>query len=325
MTKRSRIDIDKSAGKKERKLGIQKRIMVFWYKMRYNDFNSVFYEKEKNMGEKYELLRQGLDAAFIDCNTSSNLAYRPQFVSNDYKEGKKVLSAIEDELLACDEFAISVAFITMGGITPLLQTFKELESKGIRGRILTTDYLNFSEPRAINILAGLKNVSVKMYRTKQAPEGFHTKGYIFKNGEIYRIIVGSSNVTQSALTTNKEWNTKIVSTEQGEYAQDILNEFEKLWDSPCTLEYEKFIKNYTEEYIKNKIIQKQKQTAKEKEIVSLEEYQLKPNSMQVQFIANLQELIRKNEKKALLISATGERDIFMTGERNLGNIRVSAA
>ena len=82
------------------------------------------------MGEKYELLRQGLDAAFIDCNTSSNLAYRPQFVSNDYKEGKKVLSAIEDELLACDEFAISVAFITMGGITPLLQTFKELESKG---------------------------------------------------------------------------------------------------------------------------------------------------------------------------------------------------
>ena len=324
MTKRSRIDIDKSAGKKERKLGIQKRIMVFWYKMRYNDFNSVFYEKEENMGEKYELLRQGLDAAFIDCNTSSNLAYRPQFVSNDYKEGKKVLSAIEDELLACDEFAISVAFITMGGITPLLQTFKELESKGIRGRILTTDYLNFSEPRAINILAGLKNVSVKMYRTKQAPEGFHTKGYIFKNGEIYRIIVGSSNVTQSALTTNKEWNTKIVSTEQGEYAQDILNEFEKLWDSPCTLEYEKFIKNYTEEYIKNKIIQKQKQTAKEKEIVSLEEYQLKPNSMQVQFIANLQELIRKNEKKALLISATGTGKTYASAfaMRELGFKRV---
>ena len=305
-------------------MGIQKRIMVFWYKMRYNDFNSVFYEKEENMGEKYELLRQGLDAAFIDCNTSSNLAYRPQFVSNDYKEGKKVLSAIEDELLACDEFAISVAFITMGGITPLLQTFKELESKGIRGRILTTDYLNFSEPRAINILAGLKNVSVKMYRTKQAPEGFHTKGYIFKNGEIYRIIVGSSNVTQSALTTNKEWNTKIVSTEQGEYAQDILNEFEKLWDSPCTLEYEKFIKNYTEEYIKNKIIQKQKQTAKEKEIVSLEEYQLKPNSMQVQFIANLQELIRKNEKKALLISATGTGKTYASAfaMRELGFKRV---
>lgn len=181
------------------------------------------------MREQYELLRQGLDAAFIDYNTSSNLAYKPQFVSNDYKEGKKVLSSLEDELLSCDEFAISVAFITMGGITPLLQTLKELEKRGIRGRILTTDYLNFSEPRAINLLAGLKNISVKMYMTKRAQEGFHTKGYIFKNGEIYRIIVGSSNVTQSALTTNKEWNTKIVSTEQGEYAKDILREFENLW------------------------------------------------------------------------------------------------
>lgn len=106
------------------------------------------------MKERYELLRQGLDAAFIDYNTSSNLAYKPQFVSNDYKEGKKVLSSLEDELLSCDEFTISVAFITMGGITPLLQTLKELEKRGIRGRILTTDYLNFSEPRAINLLAG---------------------------------------------------------------------------------------------------------------------------------------------------------------------------
>ena len=41
---------------------------------------------------------------------------------------------------------LSVAFITMGGITPLLQTLKELENKGIPGEVLTTNYLNFSEP-----------------------------------------------------------------------------------------------------------------------------------------------------------------------------------
>ena len=46
-----------------------------------------------------------------------------------HKEGKKVLSSIEDELLACDGFQISVAFITMSGITPLLQTLKEMEKK----------------------------------------------------------------------------------------------------------------------------------------------------------------------------------------------------
>lgn len=33
--------------------------------------------------------------------------------------------------MTCDQFQISVAFITMGGITPLLQILQELEEKGI--------------------------------------------------------------------------------------------------------------------------------------------------------------------------------------------------
>lgn len=69
-------------------------------------------------------LRTALETAYINGATASSLAYRPQFVSNNHKEGKKVLSSVEDELLACDQFQISVAFITMSGITPLLQTFK---------------------------------------------------------------------------------------------------------------------------------------------------------------------------------------------------------
>ena len=87
-------------------------------------------------------LKKGLNTAFIDATENSNLAYRPQFVYNDNEKGQKVFSAIEDELRHCDEFAISVAFITRGGITPLLQTLKELEHKGIKGRILTTDVSN---------------------------------------------------------------------------------------------------------------------------------------------------------------------------------------
>lgn len=94
-------------------------------------------------------LKQGFEASFIDKNLPSNLAYKPQFLSNNYKEGRKVLSSIEEELLSCDQFYISVAFITMSGITPLLQTLRELENKNFHGKILTTDYLNFSEPKAL--------------------------------------------------------------------------------------------------------------------------------------------------------------------------------
>lgn len=47
-------------------------------------------------------LRTALETAYINGATASCLAYRPQFVSNNHKEGKKVLSSVEDELLACD-------------------------------------------------------------------------------------------------------------------------------------------------------------------------------------------------------------------------------
>ena len=82
--------------------------------------------------EKISLIRSGLETAYINGNVASELSYKPNFVSNNYNEGKKVLSVIEDELLKCDKFQISVAFITLGGVTPLLQTLKELEKKGIR-------------------------------------------------------------------------------------------------------------------------------------------------------------------------------------------------
>ena len=247
-------------------------------------------------------LIEGCKSAYIDGNIASNILYRPQFVSNNYKEGKKVISYIEDELRVCDKFQISVAFITMGGITPLLQILKELEEKNIPGEILTTNYLNFSEPRALSKLNELSNITIKMYDVETAKEGFHTKGYIFKKDEIYRIIVGSSNITSSALTINREWNTKILSTEQGELAKDILLEFNELWNSKYSLNYNEFYETYKEKY---KLIKHQRDIAKKDSITSIEKYKLKPNSMQVKFIANLRKLIQAGENRAILISATG--------------------
>lgn len=255
--------------------------------------------------EKILQLQQGLTTAFMNQAISSNLAYRPQFISNNYREGRKVFSSIENELLSCEEFSISVAFITMGGITPLLQTLRELECRGIPGRILTTDYLMFSDPKALRIFANFKNIELKMFVTENAKEGFHTKGYIFKKKEIYRMIVGSSNMTLSALTKNREWNTKIVSTDQGEYAQNLVSEFEQLWNAEESLPFEQFIESYTKLYTKNKLIKKQRETARQEEIPSLEMYRLQPNSMQVGFINNLRTMYEAGEERALLISATG--------------------
>ena len=271
--------------------------------------------------EKLLELRSGFETAYIDGTVASNLAYKPQFISNNYKQGKKVLSSIEDELLVCNQFQISVAFITMGGITPLLQTLKELEKRGVKGEILTTNYLNFSEPRALEKLNNLSNITLKMYDVEASGDGFHTKGYIFRKDEIYRIIIGSSNMTKTALTSNREWNTRVVSTEKGEIAQQVVEEFNELWNSEYALDYDEFYEIYKERY---KIIKKQREIARSEELPSIEKYRLQPNSMQVGFIVNLKKIIEAGEERALLISATGTGKTYASAfaMRELGYKRV---
>ena len=269
----------------------------------------------------YDELRAGMETAFIDGSVASSLLYKPQFVSNNYKKGKKVISSIEDELLACESFQISVAFITMGGITPLLLTLKELERKNIKGEILTTNYLNFTAPEALKKLNELSNITLKMFDVEKAGEAFHTKGYIFKKDEIYRIIIGSSNMTKTALTSNREWNTKIISTEKGEMAKAIVDEFNELWNSPYALSFDEFYEEYKEKY---QIIKHQREIASKEEVTKLEKYKLQPNSMQVGFINNLKKILDAGESRALLISATGTGKTYASAfaMRELGFKRV---
>lgn len=261
------------------------------------------------MNNNISEINLGLQNAYIDNCINSNLAYSPQFLTNNHQTGAKVLSYIEGELLRCDEFSISVAFISRSGFVALAETLKELEKRGIRGRILTTDYLTFSDPYALDRLSELSNVDLKLFHVDEAGVGFHTKGYLFKEEGSYRIIIGSSNMTQTALTTNIEWNTSIVSTKQGAMAKAIINEFESLWRDDAAKDYASIRDLYKKQYDRkkqiDKLVKSQKQIALEDEIVDLCTYQLKPNKMQETFIGNIHDLIECGAKRALLISATG--------------------
>ena len=279
------------------------------------------------MGNHIDEFLSGARTAFVDAANKSNLAYKPEFISNDHKNGVKVLTSIERELSSCDSFTFSVAFITLGGIEPLLPALKDLEERGVPGRILTTDYNTFTDPKALDKLAEFSNIELRMYHVQASENiGFHTKGYIFKKDETYTFIIGSANMTERALAVNKEWNTKLVSTEEGEMYKNISSEFVKMWnDREHTDSYEKCIESYRTRF---DVIKKQKKIALqyakdllEKELeeaedglkeerlagkapVSLEQYNLRPNSMQVDFINNLRGLVENGENKALLVSAT---------------------
>ncbi len=88
-----------------------------WRQIRRNFASSPMgmMESRKMVNQVFSELHNGFETACINGEFSSSLAFKPQFVSNDSREGRKVLSSIEDELLKCEHFQMSVAFITMGG------------------------------------------------------------------------------------------------------------------------------------------------------------------------------------------------------------------
>ncbi|ENZ02527.1 hypothetical protein HMPREF1092_01762 [Clostridium thermobutyricum] len=241
------------------------------------------------------------NTGFINRFNNSNLSYVPKLLVNDYSKGNKVLSDIVSELNKCEEFYISVAFITSSGITPLLETLNTLKNKNIKGKILTTNYLNFSEPKALKKLLNFPNIELKVY-TK---ENFHTKGYIFKHSDHYKLIIGSSNLTQSALTKNKEWNIKVSSLEEGYLTNNVIEEFKSLWNDAENLTLD-WIKTYQDIY-KN-----QREYSKATKVPTLKQYKLSPNKMQISAIQNLNKLRKEGANKALLISATGTGKTYLS-------------
>lgn len=245
-------------------------------------------------------LVDGYHKAFIDATRESDPSFSPSLISNSH--GKKVLTVIEKEMKGCDDLFISVAFITMGGIAPLLGTLKDLERQGTHGRILTTDYLMFSDPRALDKLASLNNLDIRVFKTGENNVGFHTKGYMFHNGDNLRIIIGSSNLTQDAITKNHEWNTRLVSSTEGAYAKDIEAEFNDLWESSVC--YEEYREEYAGLYANSQ--RERDEISRLTRTLDLGYSQiLQPNSMQELFTLRVEEIIRSGGKRALLISATG--------------------
>ncbi len=245
---------------------------------------------------------QGFETAFVNEQTESDPAYRPELISNDPAAGRQVLPALEEELEHCDGFLISVAFITSGGLEPLLMTLKELEDKGIPGRILTTDYLYFSQPQALRKFQSLTNVELRIYCTGLHPEqaGFHTKGYLFRRGRLYRMIIGSSNLTASALKTSREWNTRFIGYQDGQTVRSVLAEFDELWTAKQTKRFEEYIDTYEAGYQKMRLYRSRLQKLEPKT-----EEKLKPNAMQQEVVKNVLQLYHSGQDRGLLISATG--------------------
>lgn len=244
-----------------------------------------------------------LETGFINHLIHSNQDYLPQLLVNDKLTGRKVLTTIEHELQNCDEFWFSVAFLTTSGLASIKNILKELQEKDVKGKILVSQYLNFTHPQALTSLLKFPNIKLKI-----AVDGdFHSKGYLFQRGKHYNLIIGSSNLTAAALSTNIEWNLKISATPDSTIISNSIKEFTDEFKKAKTVN-----ENFIQEY--EKIFEKQvlyNSEVKEK----LEDYlgkQFEPNLMQSEALKNISKLRAEKKKKALLISATGTGKTYLS-------------
>ena len=233
---------------------------------------------------------------FNNDNNDKNLI--PKFIFNDYNNSFNLLTELQTELDNCKEFYFAVAFITQSGLICLKEILNKLNDKNITGYILTTDYLYFTQPKALKELMHFPNLKIRIY----SQENFHVKGYIFKHEDYYSAIIGSSNLTQNALKANKEWNLKIKTLYDNSICQNILQEFWQMWQQAIVLN-DTWLNNYEQYYRQNK------QNSPLKQISQIK---FTPNKMQVEALSSIEKLRQNEQTKALLISATGTGKTYLS-------------
>lgn len=252
-------------------------------------------------------LRDSIETGFIDETYPSDIAYQPKLVINDKHKKKKVLSTLIYELNQCDEFFISVAFLSKSGVATLINTFESLNEKGIKGQVLVSQYLNFTQPEALRTLMQFDNIDLRIVTKGE----FHAKGYFFRHGSYYSMIIGSSNLTAPALTTNKEWNLNVSGSNESKIIKESLDVFKTEFDSAQVVDTS-YLRYYEDIYKHQKT-----------HYIASETYAdyggpvLKPNNMQIDAMESLNLLRRGSDEKepqdkALIISATGTGKTYLS-------------